>query len=54
MMKKLLLLSLMLLSSIATAQVERPHEQLISVTLQDGIKQEGVLSREVAQVSPLI
>ncbi len=45
MMRKLLLLSLMLLSSIATAQVERPYEQLISVTLQDGIKQEGVLSR---------
>ena len=52
MMKKLLLLSLMLLSSIATAQVERPHEQLISVTLQDGIKQEGVLSRASSSSQP--
>ncbi len=52
MMKKLLILSLMLLSSIATAQVERPHEQLISVTLQDGIKQEGVLSRASSSSQP--
>jgi hypothetical protein len=52
MMKKLLLLSLLLLSSIATAQVERPHEQLISVTLQNGIKQEGVLSRASSSSHP--
>ncbi len=52
MMKKLLILSLMLLSSIATAQVERPHEQLISVTLQDGVKQEGVLSRASSLSQP--
>ncbi len=52
MMKKLLILSLMLLSSIATAQVERPHEQLISVTLQDGVKQEGVLSRASSSSQP--
>ncbi len=51
-MKKLLILSLMLLSSIATAQVERPHEQLISVTLQDGVKQEGVLSRASSSSQP--
>ena len=52
MMRKLLILSLFLLSSIAGAQVDRPYEQLISVTLQDGIKQEGVLSRASSSSQP--